>query len=144
MFPKHDQEFLKTPEGNSLYSRWRNIRHRRCKEWGDFSKFAEWALSNGFTKDLQIKRYDNEGEYSPDNCYLYESPNEYILQADWCKKWNETVNRIRAHYGLEPVEMIQEKEEMCVCCGAFIPHGEQACPNCKVTVKNNESENNDG
>ena len=73
MFPKHDQEFIKSEKGNSLYSRWRNIRNQRCKEWDDFSKFAEWALENGFETKLQLKRYDSREEYTPDNCYFYES-----------------------------------------------------------------------
>lgn len=40
-----------------------------CKEWDeDFKKFYEWSLSNGFKKELQIDRIDNDGNYEPDNC----------------------------------------------------------------------------
>lgn len=105
MSVKYDQAFLKTPEGKSIYSRWRNIRNQRCKEWDDFHKFAEWALSNGFSKYLQLKRHDNREEYKPGNCYFYDADNEYVIGADDIKKWNKTVNVIRAHYGMGPVEV---------------------------------------
>ena len=39
-----------------------------CDEWLDFSNFARWALANGFKRELQIDRIDNERGYSPDNC----------------------------------------------------------------------------
>ena len=103
MFAKYDQEFIKSKEGNSLYSRWRNIRNKRCKEWDDFSKFAEWALNNGYKIDLLLKRYDSREDYSPENCYFHETTNQYILDADWKKRWDKAVNRIREYYGMEPV-----------------------------------------
>lgn len=31
-------------------------------------------------------------------------------------------------------------EDRCVCCGAIIPDGERACPNCLVCVKEDEDE----
>ena len=43
-----------------------------CDEWLNplhgFDRFAEWALANGFRKDLLIDRINNDGDYSPDNC----------------------------------------------------------------------------
>jgi len=40
-----------------------------CKEWlDDFSKFQEWASSNGYSDILQIDRINNDGDYRPSNC----------------------------------------------------------------------------
>ena len=39
-----------------------------CDEWLDFNKFAKWALSNGYRKDLSFDRIDNNKGYEPSNC----------------------------------------------------------------------------
>ena len=41
---------------------------RVCDEWSSFIPFRDWALSNGYAKNLSIDRKDNDGDYSPDNC----------------------------------------------------------------------------
>lgn len=41
---------------------------RVCGEWEDFYVFKKWALSNGFSKELQIDRIDGDCSYSPENC----------------------------------------------------------------------------
>ncbi len=39
-----------------------------CNEWKDNAKiFIEWCLKNGWEKELQIDRENNDGNYSPDN-----------------------------------------------------------------------------
>lgn len=39
-----------------------------CKQWDNFINFKDWALENGYNKDLQIDRIDSDGNYSPYNC----------------------------------------------------------------------------
>ena len=39
-----------------------------CEEWKSFEAFREWALANGYAKNLQIDRLNNDSGYSPDNC----------------------------------------------------------------------------
>lgn len=69
-----------------LYNIWRHIKSRCnnpkdakyhnyggrgilvCSEWNDFVPFYEWAMSNGYTDELEIDRKDNNGNYCPDNC----------------------------------------------------------------------------
>lgn len=70
-----------------LYSIWRNMKQRcyNCKnkafnnyggrgisvsnEWKEsFERFYEWSISHGYSKDLQLDRVDNNGNYEPENC----------------------------------------------------------------------------
>ena len=44
--------------GIKVFAEWRN----------DFSAFRDWALGNGYQKDLTIDRIDNDKGYSPSNC----------------------------------------------------------------------------
>lgn len=39
-----------------------------CEEWRDYTKFAEWARTNGYQEDLSIERINVMGDYCPDNC----------------------------------------------------------------------------
>lgn len=79
-----------TKHGNShsrLYRIWGNMKTRCCNpnsncfhsyggrgikicdEWiDDFNNFKEWALSNGYKRELSIDRIDTNGNYEPNNC----------------------------------------------------------------------------
>lgn len=39
-----------------------------CNQWHDFTKFADWALANGYADHLTIDRINNDSGYSPHNC----------------------------------------------------------------------------
>lgn len=40
-----------------------------CEEWReDFMSFYNWATSNGYERELQLDRIDNDGPYAPWNC----------------------------------------------------------------------------
>lgn len=72
---------------HELYSRWHgmierccNPRHvayknyggrgiKVCDEWkNSFLDFYNWAMENGYKKELSIDRIDNNGNYEPNNC----------------------------------------------------------------------------
>lgn len=73
--------------GTRLYSIWIDMRSRCtwnkainwhlyggrgikvCDEWvNNFTAFRDWAMTNGYSDDLQLDRIDNDGNYEPCNC----------------------------------------------------------------------------
>ena len=117
-----------TPEIKRLHRIWTQMRQRCenpnnhayeyyggrgikvCNEWQKVEPFEEWALANGYTKDLTIDRIDTNGGYSPDNCrwanmlvqgnktrknkmITYQGRTQSL--ADWCRQLNCDYNRIK-------------------------------------------------
>lgn len=93
-----------------------------CDEWlNDFTLFHEWAMSNGWSKGLEIDRKDNDKGYSPANCRISNDEvqsrnkrNNVIITAfgetkcklDWsndsrCKVHVETLTK-RIKRGIDP------------------------------------------
>jgi len=73
-----------------------------CEEWQEYSRFREWALSNGYSDALQIDRINPAQGYEPANCRwvtpamqqrnkrrsLYV---EYMGQRKHLKEWAEAI-----------------------------------------------------
>jgi hypothetical protein len=92
--------------GTRLYSIWCGIKARcenpnsaiykyyggkgvtLCAEWQDFSRFREWAMSNGYADDLQIDREKSHLGYEPGNC-------------EWVTKSENIARRNRAYAGVK-------------------------------------------
>lgn len=56
-----------------------------CDDWKESKVlFVDWALKNGYRKDLSIDRIDNSGNYSPSNCRW----------ADWKTQANNKRNTV--------------------------------------------------
>lgn len=49
---------------------------RVCDEWQSFEAFRDWALQNGYSKDLTIERKDSSGMYEPSNCVWIPLPDQ--------------------------------------------------------------------
>ena len=41
---------------------------RVCDEWLSYENFHNWAITNGYSDELQLDRIDNDGNYEPSNC----------------------------------------------------------------------------
>lgn len=83
---------------------------RVCAEWkNDFSVFAKWALSNGYSDELSIDRINNDGDYEPSNCRWVSDEvqannkstskfitynGETLTAKQWSKKLNITYDTI--------------------------------------------------
>jgi len=100
---------------------------RVCKEWQTFEPFMEWALNNGYAKNLSIDRINNDGNYEPSNCQWAtikeqannKSQNRYITINDVTKnmtEWSKITgvpvsiisNRISRH-GWDEARAVTEK-----------------------------------
>lgn len=102
----YDPKLRKTEHGSKLYATWKTVRRKlHCKEWDYFPTFYEWAMQSGYESGEWIRRIDKNYPYSPDNCIWY-SPKEEVehIPPEWADEWNKTVNRIRKHYGMPPLE----------------------------------------
>lgn len=67
------------------YERYGGVGITVCDEWrSDFNSFLEWALANGYKKDLTIDRIDSKKPYSPENCrwadYFVQTQNRGLLK----------------------------------------------------------------
>ena len=81
------RKYNKEQTSSFLYSTWQGMKQRCidpnsshyhryggrgitiCEEWlNDYSKFYEWAMANGASKELTLDRIDINGNYEPSNC----------------------------------------------------------------------------
>lgn len=96
---------IKLPHNDPLRKKWQNLKGKPCvPAWADEQAFLTWAMSSGYEPNLGLYRKDNTKPYGPKNCFWkmkeklqkFEDTEEGIL----IRKWNQTVNVIRQHYGL--------------------------------------------
>lgn len=109
-----------------LYNRWKAMRQRCynpnnyyykwygakgitiCSEWNIYSNFENWALANGYNKDLTLDRIDNSKGYYPNNCryadrkiqannrtYKYAYNIENLTLGEYCRQNNLNYNAIK-------------------------------------------------
>ena len=85
---------------NSRYSVYGAKGIKVCKEWDDFKKFRDWAIKNGYEKNLTIDRIDNSKGYSPKNCRWVS----YKIQANFeseDSRMSKAGNRYLRYYIIE-------------------------------------------
>ena len=106
----YDPQLRKTEHGSKLYAYWKKISHDTdSPEFGKFPDFHNWAMQNGYTLGARLFRYDPDEPYNPDNCFWVAKGGSAKEQtythrdAEREKEWDEVVNRIRLHYGMEPI-----------------------------------------
>ena len=84
-----------------------------CDEWrNDFLNFRDWALENGYSKELTLDRIDGEKDYCPENCrwttwerqqnnksnnHIVIINGEQYSMADASKKLNMSYFALRSH-----------------------------------------------
>jgi hypothetical protein len=112
--PRHsvvyDKELKDTQEFKTLYGRYHSWSTRIYRDiFPTFQEFYDWSMSNNFVCGARLARKDPSKPYTQDNClWVLPEGKEQHMTVDERKeiidRWNETVNRIRVHYGLEPFE----------------------------------------
>jgi hypothetical protein len=54
---------------STFYKRYGERGIKVCDEWkNSFISFYNWAIKNGWSKELKIDRIENDGNYEPSNC----------------------------------------------------------------------------
>lgn len=92
-----------------MYGRYRRVMWDCCDEWIDFQNFCKWAEESGYEEGCILKKVNSNLLYQPDNCYWYKKDTENGFNSkEFCERWDKSVNRIRAHYGLEQLGVAYE------------------------------------
>ena len=105
---RYDKDLKETPEWKSLYGRYNSFNNRKYRQlFGSFQAFYDWSMANGFAMGARFDRLDPSKPYTLDNCcWVLNDASMLRMTADErteaIKKWNETVNRIRVHFGMKP------------------------------------------
>jgi hypothetical protein len=127
-----------------------------CDAWSaSYLSFKEWAVANGYSKELTIDRIDGDKDYSPDNCRWAEpsvqAANSAVLHStnksgyrgvSWSKdyqKWEVSigVNKVTIKIGYYNDPLIAAKAYDTYVTKNHLPHsingvlveGEEVAPN---------------
>lgn len=110
----YDPEMRQTDHGRRIYGYWKRIRkHEVAPEFVEYPSFFKWAMANGYRIGAKLLRYDEDKPFGPDNCYWLSHEECVGMKQSkaptinrnlaWERHWDETVNRIRRHYGMKEI-----------------------------------------
>ena len=102
----YDPAIRETEHGSKLYQFWRKVRRNpHCEEGEYFPNFYAWAMQSGYEVGAWLRRIDADKPYEDSNCFWYTPGiDDKKIPVSWIDDWNKTVNRIRKHYGMPPLE----------------------------------------
>lgn len=107
----YDAQLRETEHGSRLYEYWKRVkRDTDSPEFETFTGFFKWAQEAGYSLGAKLLRRDGREPYNPDNCvwvYHEEKPKEE-RDPEREALWDKTVNRIRLHFGMEPIGTWEE------------------------------------
>lgn len=106
----YDPQMRHTEHGSRLYAYWKKVKQNTdSPKFETYPGFFKWAMSNGYTVGAKLCKYEPDEPHSPDNCFWVAREDWKIGDADEQRnrarerKWDAAVNRIRLHYGMEPI-----------------------------------------
>jgi hypothetical protein len=107
---KYDPEIRGGEIGERLYACWKRVKGKTDDPvFSDYASFYEWAMDAGYTIGALLYRRNPDGPYTSDNCFWVARSSKSIegkrvdRDKEWEKAWDDAVNRIRRHYGMEPI-----------------------------------------
>lgn len=101
----YDPEIRLSEHGSRLYGLWKKARRfPHCEEWDYYPTFYLWAIEAGYVLGARLRLIDDSGIYCPENCKWFVPELEEFDPAAFAEKWDKTVNKIRKHYGMPPLE----------------------------------------
>lgn len=108
----------------ACYDRYGGRGIKVCEEWNNsFESFFEWAMNNGYSKELTIDRIDNNGNYEPNNCKWSTNQeqcnnrrsnikitigNATKTLTEWCNIFEVDYNTVLSRYKRYPDQTIEE------------------------------------
>lgn len=76
-----------------------------AKEWENYMDFKDWAISSGYSDNLEIDRIDNNKNYCPENCRwvdsLEQSNNRGVVKKIKYKGMEKTLNEWAKFIGIK-------------------------------------------
>lgn len=103
-------KIMETSEGKRLYCYWQRIKKKGVSaEFAAFVDFYRWTKKSGYVLGAKLVRHYEFEPYSPENCFWMPPKEEEEAEEKNCRnytreqEWDEVINRIRLHFGMEPI-----------------------------------------